>query len=61
MRFDEIVIRKMQDNRGLEVFELFAERQCETRQPLAMRSHGQIRALDVGRAEFRGTRNAVHD
>lgn len=48
MRFDEIVIRKVQSNRGFEVFELLAECECETRQPLAMRPHGQIRSLRFG-------------
>ena len=41
MRFHEVVIRKVQRNRRLEIFDLFTEREREARQSLAMRSHGQ--------------------
>jgi hypothetical protein len=47
VRFHEIVIRKVKRNRGLEMLKLFAERECESRKPLAMRSHDQIRAFKL--------------
>ena len=47
MRFDEIVIGKVQRNRRFEIVQFLAECERQPSEALAVRPHGQIRSLDV--------------
>jgi len=52
VRFNEVVICKVQSDSGLEVVELLAESERESSQPLTVRPHSQIRAFDVAGTNF---------